>query len=216
MAAKFPNPCYGSGSQRFKESYRILMGFPGSLPPFPIPLSSLFSLPGFSQNFHRRRTGQDTQWQQDPPTRAWQEVSCPLSITFHQILFGSPLSSWWPLSRVFLPLPFLSGFVRIAATHGTSVLNGSRIPNPCVKTSVPVGSRILLISPGFSCLLIYSLGNPDWMELWMMAFHLDDERTNKECLWIGKNPNRADKAVFLSGTLSFSLFSSFSLHGQFS
>lgn len=84
------------------------------------------------------------------------------------------------------------------------------------ETSVPVVSRILLISPGFSCLLIYSLGNPDWMELWVIAFHLDDERTNKECLWIGKNPNRADKAVFLSGTLSFSLFSSFSLHGQFS
>ena len=148
MAAKLPNPCYGSGSQRFKESYRILMGFPGSLPPFPIPLSSLFSLPGFSRNFHRRRTGQDTQWQQDPPpARAWQKVSCPLSITFHQILFGSPLSSWWPLSRVFLPLPFLSGFVRIAATHGTSVLNGSRIPNPCVK-------QVYQWYPGFSSFLL--------------------------------------------------------------
>lgn len=67
--------------------------------------------------------------------------------TFHQILFGSPLSSWWPLSRVFLPLPFLSGFVRIAATHGTSVLNGSRIPNPCVK-------QVYQWYPGFSSFLL--------------------------------------------------------------
>lgn len=144
-------------------------------PAFPIRFYPPHFPPGFSRNFHRRRTGQDTQWQQDPPTRAWQEVSCPLSITFHQILFGPPLSSWWPLSRVFLPLPFLSGFVRIAATHGTSVLNGSRIPNPCVKTSVPVGSRILLISPGFSSPLIYFLRALDWMALWMeiLIFYLD-------------------------------------------